>query len=124
MTMWTITGGTGLGGVLVGYRILVTPGAFTLTYQFLPPGTGVGGGFGSLTPHWQLQLNGQYLNINAGDPPPASAYWSGSCYKYGQREAENGTWQAEATGGGPFPLEGDDDSEESEKDKSDEDDAQ
>jgi len=58
------------------------------------------------------------------NPPNGSTlsgtYWNNAV---GARPgSEDGTWQAEATGGGP--VEDDDDSEKSEEDKSDEDDAQ
>jgi hypothetical protein len=119
--MWTIFQGTGPGQFVVGCRILVTPGAGNSTYQLLPT-TGIRGGLGSSSnpSFMQVQLDGETLNVFA-DPPPVSGIWSGGCWRF-QRETEEGSWQAQATGGGP--VDDDDDSEESEENKSDEDDAQ
>jgi len=140
MAVWTVTGVGQDGEAFLGCKIVRVPesrGDFTFLI-FTPngdlpiisstsnPPSFTGFNLGGLTwnvsttgaiprnPPGGYTLAGFYSNSARGARPESgTGSWGGT-----------GSWQAEATGGGPLPLEGEDDSEESEEDKSDEDDAQ
>ena len=96
-TMWKIISGITSAKVLVGYRILVSPGAGSNAYLLLPP-VGNNSIAQSSTPSFHINLGEGLLDVNAG-PPPTSGYWFGTCLRRSEREAEDGEWQAEARGG-------------------------